>query len=61
MRKAAIAVALAVLVGTVVVAAAVANTSGSAAASQLASLHERLARRERTAHGTRRLPRDRSS
>ena len=36
MRKAAFAVALAVLVGTVVVAAAVANTSGSAAASQLA-------------------------
>ena len=36
MRKAALAVALAVLVGTVVVAAAVANTSGSAAASQLA-------------------------
>jgi branched-chain amino acid transport system substrate-binding protein len=36
MRKAAIAVALAVLVGTVVVAAAVANSSGSAEASQLA-------------------------
>ena len=36
MRKAALAVTLAVLVGTVVVAAAVANSSGSAAASQLA-------------------------